>query len=389
MGFRFPYFTLRIIRKIMEKIANPFPVITYQGPEYFCDRVQEIERLQEAIKNGRNVTLTALRRMGKTGLIQHLFEQISGKKGMRCFYIDLYPTQSQADLIKTLARHTLGKLDSNHMKLMRELANFFTHLRPVIQYDPLSGAPAIEFTLDANYQAEHSLDQIFTYMERSGQQIVIALDEFQQITEYKEQNTEALLRTFVQRSKNIRFIFSGSHSSILQAMFRDQGRPFYQSTDILQLGPIEHEVYAQFITERFAEAKRKLSTENADRILDWCRHHTYYVQLVCNRLFSKSIKQPDDWYIESLFREILQENQPVYYNYRKLLTGNQWNLLQGIAREKGAKQVMGAEFIRKNELGTPSSVQTALQALQDKEMIFEEDNRWWVYDVFLSRWLEG
>lgn len=41
----------------MEKIANPFPVITYQGPEYFCDRVQEIERLQEAIKNGRNVTL--------------------------------------------------------------------------------------------------------------------------------------------------------------------------------------------------------------------------------------------------------------------------------------------------------------------------------------------
>jgi AAA+ ATPase superfamily predicted ATPase len=259
----------------------------------------------------------------------------------------------------------------------------------VIQYDPLSGAPAIEFTLDANYQAEHSLDQIFTYMERSGQHIVIALDEFQQITEYKEQNTEALLRTFVQRSKNIRFIFSGSHSSILQAMFRDQGRPFYQSTDIMQLGPIEHEVYSRFIVEKFAEAKKKISIENADRILDWCRHHTYYVQLVCNRLFSKGIKQPDDWYIENLFREILQENQPVYYNYRKLLTGNQWSLLQGIAREKGAKQVMGAEFIRKNELGTPSSVQTALQALQDKEMIFEEEGRWWVYDVFLSRWLEG
>lgn len=90
-------------------------------------------------------------------------------------------------------------------------------------------------------------------------------------------------------------------------MFRDQGRPFYQSTDILQLGPIEHEVYAQFITERFAEAKRKLSTENADRILDWCRHHTYYVQLVCNRLFSKGIKQPDD--ADRFTAKIRQENQ--------------------------------------------------------------------------------
>ena len=373
----------------MDKIENPFPVITYHGPDYFCDRQAETERLIDAMKNGRNTTLTALRRMGKTGLIQHLFEQLKSKKGIRTFYIDLYPTQSQADLIKTLAKHTLGKLDTNHIKLMRELANFFTHLRPVIQYDPLSGAPSIEFTLDTNYQAEHSLDQIFSYLERSGQQLVIALDEFQQVTEYKEKNTEALLRTFVQRSKNIRFIFSGSHSSLLQAMFRDQGRPFYQSTDIMALGPIDHELYSEFICEKFNAGKRKLTRENADRILDWCRHHTYYVQLVCNRLYSKGIKQPDEWYIERLFQEILQENQSVYYNYRKLLTANQWSLLQGIAQEKGARQVMGSDFIRKNELGTPSSVQTALQALQDKEMIFEEEGRWWVYDVFLSRWLEG
>ena len=368
---------------------NPFPVVAYIGPEYFCDRKTETENILEAIRNGRNVTLTSLRRMGKTGLIHHVLEQLKSKKNTRCFYVDLYPTQSQADLIRTLARHTLGKLDSNHIKLMRELANFFTHLRPVIQYDPLTGAPAIEFTIDQHFHAEHSLEQIFSYLERSGQQIVIALDEFQQIAEYKDKNTEALLRTYVQRSKNVRFVFSGSHSSMLQSMFRDQNRPFYQSTDILYLGSIEHELYRDFICEKFAENKRKLSEENADRILDWCRHHTYYVQLVCNRIFSKGIKQPDDWFIENQFREILQENTPVYYNYRKLLTGNQWTLLQGIAREKGAKQVMGAEFIRKNELGTPSSVQTALLALQDKEMIFEEDDRWWVYDVFLSRWLEN
>lgn len=373
----------------MENIQNPFPVIAYEGPDYFCDRKEETGKIIEAVRNGRNITLTALRRMGKTGLIHHVFQVLKTTKGIKTFYIDLYPTQSQSDLLRTLARHTIGKLDSNHIRLMREIANFFTHLRPVIQYDPLSGAPAIEFTLDAGYQAEHSLEQIFAYLERSGQQIVIALDEFQQVTEYKEKNTEALLRTYVQKSKNVRFIFSGSHGSMLQAMFRDQGRPFYQSTDMMELGPIEHEVYAAFICEKFSEARRKMTTENADRILDWCRHHTYYVQLVCNRLFSKGIRQPDEWFTEQLFREILQENQPVYYNYRKLLTANQWNLLQGIAREKGAKQVMGAEFIRKYGLGTPSSVQTALQALQDKEMIFEQDGRWWVYDVFLSRWLEG
>lgn len=372
----------------MDQNQNPFPVISYQGPENFCDREEETERLLEAIRNGRNTTLTALRRMGKTGLIQHVFEKLKSKKGIKTFYIDLYPTQSQADLLRYLAKYTLGKLDANHIKLMRELSNFFTHLRPVIQYDPVSGAPAIEFTLDANFQAEHSLDQIFSYMERSGQNIVIALDEFQQITEYKEKNTEALLRTFVQRSKNIRFIFSGSHSKILQAMFSDHGRPFYQSTDMMELGPIEHENYVEFIIKKFAESKRKLSIESADRILDFCRHHTYYVQLVCNRLFARGIKNPDEWYVERLFQEILQENKSVYFNYRKLLTSNQWNLLNGIAKEKGAKKVMSGEFIKRYNLGTPSSVQTALLALQEKEMVFEEEGRWYVYDVFLSRWLE-
>lgn len=372
----------------MDQNQNPFPVISYQGPENFCDREQETERLLEAIRNGRNTTLTALRRMGKTGLIQHVFDKLKSKKGIKTFYIDLYPTQSQADLIRYLAKYTLGKLDANHIKLMRELSNFFTHLRPVIQYDPMSGAPAIEFTLDANFQAEHSLDQIFSYMERSGQNIVIALDEFQQITEYKEKNTEALLRTFVQRSKNIRFIFSGSHSSILQAMFSDHGRPFYQSTDMMELGPIEHEIYADFIVKKFAQHKRKISEESADRILDFCRHHTYYVQLVCNRLFARGIKNPDEWYVERLFQEILQENKSVYFNYRKLLTSNQWNLLNGIAKEKGAKKVMSGEFIKLYDLGSASSIQTALLALQEKEMIFEEDGLWYVYDVFLSRWME-
>lgn len=374
---------------VSEKPENPFPVITYQGPAYFCDRKEETERLLESIRNGRNTTLTALRRMGKTGLIQHVFELMKTKKGVRCFYIDLYPTQNQGDLIRSLARYTLGKLDSNPVKLMRDLANFFTHLRPVIQYDPVSGSPSVEFTLDPSYQPEHSLDQVFTYLERSGQQIVLALDEFQQIGEYREKNTEALLRTFVQRSKNIRFIFSGSHGGILEAMFRDQGRPFYQSTDMMRLGPIEHEAYTAFIIEQFSQARRKITPEQCDRILDWCRSHTYYVQVVCNRLFAKGIKQPDDWYIERLLQEILQENQFVYYNYRNLLTLNQWLLLQGIAKEKGAQKVMGSEFVKKYDLGTPSSVQTALQALQDKEMIFEDEGRWYVYDVFFSRWLEG
>ena len=52
---------------------NPFVVGTYISKEYFCDRRVETESLEEHVRNGRNVVLFSERRMGKTGLIQHVF----------------------------------------------------------------------------------------------------------------------------------------------------------------------------------------------------------------------------------------------------------------------------------------------------------------------------
>ena len=63
------------------KPRNPFYVTGYGGPKYFCDRVTELATLRAAIDNGRNVTLLAARRMGKTGLIHHLFNALADRAG--------------------------------------------------------------------------------------------------------------------------------------------------------------------------------------------------------------------------------------------------------------------------------------------------------------------
>ena len=55
------------------KPNNPFLIAGYHSPNYFCDREYETTTLVDALHNGRNVTLIAPRRIGKTGLIQHLF----------------------------------------------------------------------------------------------------------------------------------------------------------------------------------------------------------------------------------------------------------------------------------------------------------------------------
>lgn len=52
---------------------NPFIIGGYVSPYYFCDRETESSELLTAILNHRNTAIISLRRMGKTGLIQHHF----------------------------------------------------------------------------------------------------------------------------------------------------------------------------------------------------------------------------------------------------------------------------------------------------------------------------
>ena len=62
---------------------NPFLIVGYQGPEYFCDREKETEVILSALHNGRNITLVSPRRMGKTGLIKNVFYTLT-RKGEEC-----------------------------------------------------------------------------------------------------------------------------------------------------------------------------------------------------------------------------------------------------------------------------------------------------------------
>ena len=54
---------------LLMKIANPFLTAGYAGPEYFCDRKAETEKLISNLDNDLNTTLLAPRRYGEEGVI--------------------------------------------------------------------------------------------------------------------------------------------------------------------------------------------------------------------------------------------------------------------------------------------------------------------------------
>ena len=111
------------------QIYNPFLITGYESPEYFCDRKKETEDLLDTLHNGRNITLTSPRRLGKTGLIKHIYYLLKQQDpSVVTVYIDLYPTTSLYDFTQTFASAVLGQLDSNPLKLLKRIATILWYI---------------------------------------------------------------------------------------------------------------------------------------------------------------------------------------------------------------------------------------------------------------------
>jgi AAA+ ATPase superfamily predicted ATPase len=372
--------------------VNPFPVSAYHGPEFFCNREDETRQLITHAHNGVNTTLLSIRRMGKTGLIQHAFNKMAQKAEMECVYVDIYATQNLKEFTNYLNSAVLRALPEKK-PIGKKFLDWMKGFKPVISYDPISGQPDVSFEYSVPRQYEQSLQSLFEFLDRQDTKILIAIDEFQQITQYPEKNVEALLRSFIQKLKNVHFIFSGSSEHLLNELFNNSKRPFFASTQLIHLKSIKENLYRNFIAAHFENNKRKISREALDFILAWTRCHTYYTQALCNRMFSTGLKQIEIEHVHEECGKMLSENEASYYIYRNLLAPMQWALLKAIAKEEKVYHPTARQFLQAHRVGTPANVQRALEALLTKEMVFvsqdEEGKYYQVYDCFLSRWLEN
>ena len=373
-------------KRKQKKPQNPFVYKGYEGPSYFCDREQETENMVNALKNGRNLTLFSPRKIGKTGLIKHVLYRINEtNKNAICIYLDIFSTQNLHDFVQALGVAIVEEALEREKTLIAKVADAFKALRPVLSYDPLTGLPSISVDIEPSSE-EHTLKSIFSHIESMKKDVYIAIDEFQQVANYPEKGTEALLRSHIQFS-HASFIFSGSRQHLMAEMFSSPKRPFYQSTDCVPLQPLPEKVYFDF-SRRFFEANNgTLSEEVFHDVYQSFGGHTWYVQLVMNRLYESTKHVETKEQANQVILAIIDTLSPQYETMMSLLTTNQVKLLKAIAKENKIEKPQSVDFIKRHNLPSSSSVKTALEVLTDKELVYHGEDGYIVYDRFLNLWL--
>ena len=371
-----------------KKLVNPFIYQGYESPEYFCDREAETATLLSHLKNGRNVTLISPRRIGKTGLIKNTFFYLQEEeRDAVCLYLDIFATKNLHDFVEQLGVMVINDIVRKNASFIEKTIAFFSALRPVLSMDPLTGEPSVSITVEPT-QEEITIRSIFNYLNESGKEIYIAIDEFQQIAEYPEKGTEALLRSYIQFAQHVHFIFSGSKHHLMAEIFGSPKHPFYQSTEMMGLKPLDCSIYYDFCQNFFKQKGGNLSKDVFEQIYHQFNGQTWYIQCIMNRLYETELTIYCIEQVNAALLSILQGREPQFENLVQFFTENQFSLLKAIAKDSIVAQPTSGKFIKEHKLNGASSVKAALKVLEDKELVYKTNEGYIIYDRFMDLWLK-
>ena len=371
------------------KIVNPFITTGYAGAQYFCDREQETADITRLVTNGNNVALISPRRYGKTNLIRHCFAQPAIAENYYTFIIDIYSTKSVADLVHRLGLSILEALKPMGRKAWEKFISVLASVRQGISYDAF-GSPSWMMSIGDIATPTTTLEEIFYYLEHADKPCIVAIDEFQQITQYGDSLIEATLRTHVQYCTNTHFIFSGSQRHLMGQMFTSPARPFYQSVAIYNLPLLPEDKYVEFCVRLFEERGKHVSPEVPHALYERFEGVTYYMQRVMNELYARTTSEGMCTidYIEESIRYIILTSANTYEDLMYQLPEKQSLVLRAIAQDGKARNLTSGAFIKRHALLSASSVKSAVPALLDKGLITRDKGVYQVYDKFLEMWLQ-
>ncbi|MFM9008695.1 MAG: hypothetical protein ACKORE_08940 [Bacteroidota bacterium] len=344
-----------------------------------------VDSIRRGLQTFGQIVLSGPRGMGKSLLLREFVSEVYSAKSGTVLHIDLTDVVHESDLLIAIAGECIKHVDTGQVKVMKEFANAFTYLRPVVRYDGFSQAPTVDFSIDDDVRYEVALDQLFGYAARLPNLKLVMVEHLERIV---DEDIRSALRESLLRNVKCKIIFAINDGIQSDRLRSGESWPFDKQTLCIRVDSQEEDALIQEIQQQMNTAKKKMDQAASERLMEWSRGEVDALSQGLVRILEGPRKHIDEWTLETELQQILQERAPFFRTYRDLLTRNQWLLLRGIARERGAVTVMGSSFVRKYALGTPSSVQTALAALQEKDLVYENGGRWWLYDTLLSRWLE-
>ncbi|MGD0145817.1 MAG: ATP-binding protein [Nitrososphaerales archaeon] len=294
-------------------------MVLAKTPDRIVDRKQEIGTLvSDLADSSKNVNygLIGFRRIGKTTILQEVAKQLTGK-GLIVVSIDFSlrkydPAGFFKDMLNETSRgdyRVAGKkeqvLDDVRAGLNKLKDLTRARVRLEISVDQTTGSPTItpmpylkEAERDYSILFRSTFEYVSQIAERSGRRVVVMLDEFQTITEWKRYaGLEAItehLKHVIEARGNVCYVVSGSRAHFMRNLLSSGGSPLFGLFNIMEISYLEEKPSKELFRMNDPSASDREAKEAYDLVSG---HPFYLIALATSRRKGETMKEA---YLRSL-----------------------------------------------------------------------------------------
>jgi len=372
---------------------NPFSFGGLALDQAFADRESEVQELKFDVLNGQDVVIFAPRRYGKSSLVWRTMQQLVEADALVA-YVNLMTAPTKERLAEKLAGAIYEGIASGSQRAREAVLTPFRGLRvsPRITIEPGEGRYSFSFGVghapeDIDATLERLLELPAELAAGGGRRVALVLDEFQEI-EAIDPLLPRLMRTTFEQQPEVSRVYLGSKRHMMERIFNDENEPFWRSAKRIELGLIEPGDFVPFIVERFTATRKSIHSGLVAELCALTGGHPYATQQLSYFLWEEtpfdSTATPTG--LLAAVEAVLRSEHTHFQLRWESASVAQRLVLEALAAEPG--RPMTRAYRDRHELPSSATVQTALRALEQRELVGRlTDGSHAVAEPFLAQWV--
>lgn len=371
--------------------TNPFKFGSIVSGKFFYNREEELLRIKQTLVGGNNITLFAPRRYGKSSLVKKVLTKLE-EEGFITIYLDFMSVYSRETFIKNYAKVIANNHGASLESTVKRIAGFISGIIPSVSFDS-SGLPTFSLSWIEGKDKEQTLRDIIDLPEKlakDDKKWIIAFDEFQEVTKLNGDNFEKLLRSCIQNHQNVSYLFLGSKTHLLQDMFNNKNRAFYNAAALMGIDKIKERESIDYLITRFKSSEISISQETAKHLLRTVANVPYYIQFIAYEIWQaiilseRNIVTLND--INEAVENILRLKADYYWELTNKQTAYRKKVLYALGQS--ATELFSKHSIDKFNLGAASSTQKALQTFIEDGIVERIEGKYEFSDPFYQTFIK-
>lgn len=355
----------------------------------FTDRIEETRKLVSNMLSQTNTAIISPRRWGKSSLVNKAIQTASkSEKGLLFIRMNAFKCETIQDFYELFAKRTIEDVSTNTETLFSNAKDFVSHLIPKLSIKDPTGQFELSFGIDLQKTpiGEEILDLPQQIAIRRKKKIIVCIDEFQQIGEFKDSlKFQKILRNHWQEHKDVAYILYGSKKHIMLNIFGEYNSPFYKFGDLMFLPKIPNSDWANYIVSRFNDTGKHISDKVASQLAEQVENHSYYVQQLAQYAWLRTESICTEQIINDSFQAMLDSVNLQFMNLMDNMTDKQRNFM--IAISEGVTNLSSVETLTHYRLGTSANIRILKDALKKRDLIDITGKKTEIQDPLFKQWL--